>query len=70
MGIKPPQRGINKLDTEGNEMKDKDDTIFVVFAVIFIAMLFTGCFLEPKGHDPRCKEFKGRSHLACMGGHG
>lgn len=51
-------------------MRDKDDMIFVVFAVIFITMLVSSCFLEPSGHDPRCKEFKGRSHLACMGGHG
>lgn len=51
-------------------MRDKDDTIFVVMVVVFITMLLSSCFLEPAGHDPRCMEFKGRSHLACMGGHG
>lgn len=51
-------------------MSDNEDKIYVAMVVIFITMILSSCFLEPSGHDSRCDEFTGRSHLACMGGHG
>jgi len=47
-----------------------NDKAYVVMTAIFLLMLLSSCFMEPSGHDPRCKEFTGRSHLSCMGGHG
>lgn len=52
-------------------MNDHDNnTAYVLMTIAFILMLLSGCFLEPSGSDPRCKQWEGRSHLACKGGHG
>lgn len=47
-----------------------NDKFYVIASVAFILMLLSTCVLEPSGSDPRCKQWEGRSHLSCMGGHG
>ena len=74
-GIAPPLCAFTRKIPATNflmedNMKDQDDKIFVIMAVVFVCSLLLTCVVPNSGSHKDCKQWKGSQHLACMGGKG
>lgn len=50
-------------------MQDNGEKWMTIGFIGMLCLVAVSCmFGDGSGSDPRCDKFKGRSHLACMGG--